>query len=86
MEETIGTLMRAEEYYRASQLRATVITRTDNQQPSVSDAPRIANMADISESMRQQLLLMVEWAKTLSPFCSLSMPDQVCSPALLCCS
>lgn len=43
---------------------------------------RIATADDITESMRQQLLLMVEWAKTLPPFISLSMQDQVVAPQL----
>lgn len=38
------------------QLRASVITRT-------ADAYRTATTVDVTESMHQQLILMVEWAK-----------------------
>lgn len=37
----------------------------------------VATLDDITESMRQQLLLMVEWAKALTPFTRLHMQDQV---------
>lgn len=37
----------------------------------------VATLDDITESMRQQLLLMVEWAKALPPFNRLHMQDQV---------
>jgi hypothetical protein len=38
---------------------------------------RLATTDDITEGMRQQLLLMVEWAKSLRPFTMLEMEDQV---------
>ena len=36
-----------------------------------------ANYNDICESMRQQLLVLVEWAKHLPAFCELLLDDQV---------
>ncbi|EDO46487.1 predicted protein, partial [Nematostella vectensis] len=36
-----------------------------------------ANYSDICESMRQQLLILVEWAKHLPCFCELPLDDQV---------
>lgn len=36
-----------------------------------------ANHGEICESMRQQLLVLVEWAKYIPTFCQLSLDDQV---------
>ena len=36
-----------------------------------------ANHSEICESMRQQLLVLVEWAKYIPNFCQLSLDDQV---------
>lgn len=36
-----------------------------------------ANQSEICESMRQQLLILVEWAKYIPNFCQLSLDDQV---------
>lgn len=36
-----------------------------------------ANQNEICESMRQQLLVLVEWAKYIPNFCQLSLDDQV---------
>lgn len=38
---------------------------------------RIANANEITESMKQQLLLLVEWAKSIPYFCELSTDDKV---------
>ncbi|EDV21662.1 uncharacterized protein TRIADDRAFT_50786 [Trichoplax adhaerens] len=41
------------------------------------DVIRMASVNDICESMRQQLLLLVEWAKYIPSFCELLLDDQV---------
>ena len=61
-------LMQAESAMR--HLRGTVITRT-------ADAYRTATTVDVTESMHQQLILMVEWAKQLDQFRRLSMQSQI---------
>ncbi|XP_017588503.1 PREDICTED: hepatocyte nuclear factor 4-alpha isoform X1 [Corvus brachyrhynchos] len=38
---------------------------------------KIANISDVCESMKQQLLVLVEWAKYIPPFCELPLDDQV---------
>ncbi|XP_055356008.1 transcription factor HNF-4 homolog isoform X2 [Paramacrobiotus metropolitanus] len=38
---------------------------------------RIATIQDVCQSMKQQLLILVEWAKYIRPFCELSLDDQV---------
>jgi hypothetical protein len=40
---------------------------------------RLANIPDISESMKQQLLILVEWAKHIPAFSELILDDQVSS-------
>lgn len=89
--DTISFLLHAEGV--ASQIRASVITSTavgannngivqpqapveaiPNQQPM---QPRLATISDLSESIKQQLLLLVEWAKLLPPFYDLPLDDQV---------
>ncbi|KAI1701092.1 ligand-binding domain of nuclear hormone receptor domain-containing protein [Ditylenchus destructor] len=68
-EDCINKLMQAETTMR--QMRASVITRT-------ADAKiRTANVGDVTESMHQQLILMVEWAKNLEQFRQLPMPSQI---------
>ncbi|CAB3407465.1 unnamed protein product [Caenorhabditis bovis] len=52
------------------QLRTTVITKT-------SDARRQATTGDVTDSMNQQLILMVEWAKSLEQFQRLDMSTQI---------
>ena len=37
----------------------------------------MASIADIAESMRQQLLILVDWAKFIPAFGELSLDDQV---------
>lgn len=38
---------------------------------------RIATIQDVCQSMKQQLLILVEWAKYIRPFCELTLDDQV---------
>ncbi|OWA54353.1 Hepatocyte nuclear factor 4-alpha [Hypsibius exemplaris] len=38
---------------------------------------RIATIQDVCQSMKQQLLILVEWAKYIPPFCELTLDDQV---------
>ncbi|XP_055363469.1 hepatic nuclear factor 4, beta isoform X2 [Betta splendens] len=45
--------------------------------PSGDDARRTARVGDVFESMKHQLLLLVEWAKHIPEFCSLSVDDRV---------
>ena len=39
----------------------------------------MASIADIAESMRQQLLILVDWAKFIPAFGELCLDDQVSS-------
>ncbi|PAV89033.1 hypothetical protein WR25_14970 [Diploscapter pachys] len=63
-------------------LRDTVIKQTGSveysTQPEQSgeDKGRIASINDIFKSLHSQLLLVIEWAKTLPPFTKLSTEDQ----------
>uniref|UniRef100_H2ZRX7 Hepatocyte nuclear factor 4 beta n=1 Tax=Latimeria chalumnae TaxID=7897 RepID=H2ZRX7_LATCH len=41
------------------------------------DMKKIATINDVSESMKQQLLVLVEWAKYIPAFCELPLDDQV---------
>lgn len=43
---------------------------------------KVASIGDICESMRQQLLVLVEWAKYIPSFCDLPLDDQVRSDAI----
>lgn len=38
---------------------------------------KIASVSDVCESMKQQLLVLVEWAKYIPGFCELPLDDQV---------
>ncbi|KAG9353015.1 hypothetical protein JZ751_017591 [Albula glossodonta] len=40
-------------------------------------AKKIATITDVCESMKQQLLVLVEWAKYIPAFCELPLDDQV---------
>ncbi|KAM3728719.1 Nuclear hormone receptor [Dirofilaria immitis] len=63
-------------------LRGTVMKQTDvplwtkNQLYGTNDFGRTATIRDIYTSIHSQLLLVIEWAKTLSPFTTLSTDDQ----------
>lgn len=37
----------------------------------------MATITDVCESMKQQLLVLVEWAKYIPAFCDLPLDDQV---------
>ncbi|KAM4689191.1 hepatocyte nuclear factor 4-gamma [Discoglossus pictus] len=41
------------------------------------NAKKIASISDVCESMKQQLLVLVEWAKYIPAFCELPLDDQV---------
>lgn len=45
-------------------------------------AKKIANITDVCESMKEQLLVLVEWAKYIPAFCELLLDDQVRAPVL----
>ena len=64
----LDSLLSAEATVR--QLRSSVITRT-------ADARRAATTGDVTDSMNQQLILMVEWAKALPQFQKLPMQPQI---------
>lgn len=38
---------------------------------------KVASISDVCESMKQQLLVLVEWAKYIPGFCELPLDDQV---------
>ena len=47
---------------------------------------KVATINDMCESMKQQLLILVEWAKYIPSFCELPLDDQVStSPASVSC-
>ncbi|XP_071785060.1 hepatocyte nuclear factor 4-gamma-like isoform X3 [Asterias amurensis] len=62
-------------------VNAEVLSRQISPQMTLSDAnlttKKIANMNDICETMKQQLLILVEWAKYIPSFCELPLDDQV---------
>lgn len=43
---------------------------------------KVANINDVCESMKQQLLVLVEWAKYIPAFLELALDDQVSSSYL----
>lgn len=75
----LSLIQQAENLY--AHLRASVITTSSLPSPSESagltNAPRLATMNDLADAIKQQLLLLVEWAKSLPPFYDLSLDDQV---------
>ena len=42
-----------------------------------ADHKKSATLHDVCQSMQQQLMVMVEWAKYIPAFCQLSLDDQV---------
>ncbi|XP_016405592.1 hepatocyte nuclear factor 4-beta-like [Sinocyclocheilus rhinocerous] len=63
---TIDVLMQAEVYTH------------QNQNPMRDiNTKKLAGVGDVCESMKQQLLLLVEWAKRIPEFCVLSVDDRV---------
>lgn len=74
---SLNNLLRAEKI--CSQLpRSTVIldsaTAAQRQEPG---SQRPASLNDISDAMKRQLLLLVDWAKVITPFVSMALDDQV---------
>lgn len=65
---TIDVLMQAEAYTHQS--------LSQNLMRDVG-SKKIAGVGDVCESMKQQLLLLVEWAKRIPEFCELSVDDRV---------
>ncbi|MBN3306296.1 HNF4B factor, partial [Amia calva] len=48
-----------------------------NPHPATESGPKkIASVVDVCESMKQQLLLLVEWAKHIPAFCTLPLDDR----------
>ncbi|MGH0124967.1 UNVERIFIED_CONTAM: hypothetical protein FKN15_005518 [Acipenser sinensis] len=45
--------------------------------PTDVSAKKIASISDVCESMKQQLLVVVEWAKYIPAFCELPLDDQI---------
>ncbi|MBN3319967.1 HNF4A factor, partial [Atractosteus spatula] len=45
--------------------------------PTDISTKKIANITDVCDSMKQQLLVLVEWAKYIPAFCELPLDDQV---------
>ncbi|EYB93104.1 hypothetical protein Y032_0186g1079 [Ancylostoma ceylanicum] len=82
-ETLIDALLKSEKTINS--LRESVIKQTGNveytikpeePQPSSSSGARTATVNDIFKSLHSQLLLVIEWAKTLPPFLTLSTADQ----------
>nr|CDJ83057.1 Zinc finger and Nuclear hormone receptor domain containing protein [Haemonchus contortus] len=80
-ETLIGALLKSEKTINS--LRDSVIKQTGNveysikpEEPSCSSGARTATVNDIFKSLHSQLLLVIEWAKTLPPFLTLSTADQ----------
>ena len=49
----------------------------DPNEPFLVDKKKIASVNDVCDSMRQQLLILVEWAKCIPAFAELPLGDQV---------
>ncbi|UXI19100.1 sperm-associated antigen 7 [Sarcoptes scabiei] len=60
-------------------LRAEMCSRKIYPQPTDTNfqSKKIANIEDIGNSMKQQLLILVEWAKCIPAFTELNIDDQV---------
>ncbi|KAM8947155.1 hepatocyte nuclear factor 4-beta isoform 2-T2 [Pelodytes ibericus] len=79
--------MRRSSYEENGSLSISVLTQAEamvHQFSSVSPLhsadiamKKIATISDVCESMKQQLLLLVEWAKYIPAFCELPLDDQV---------
>ncbi|ETE67169.1 Hepatocyte nuclear factor 4-gamma, partial [Ophiophagus hannah] len=68
---SINTLSQAEVLSRQIPLSSLNVGTTD------ISVKKIAGISDICESMKQQLLVLVEWAKYIPSFCELRLDDQV---------
>ncbi|KAF1747811.1 hypothetical protein GCK72_024277 [Caenorhabditis remanei] len=79
-EELLENLLKSE--LTIQSLRDTVITQTGNVEYTTKSKNRLANadstatLNDVLKSMHSQLLLVIEWAKTLPEFTQLSSADQ----------
>ncbi|XP_073234098.1 hepatocyte nuclear factor 4-gamma-like isoform X3 [Porites lutea] len=58
-------------------LSAEILSRPATSPPESISLEKEASYGDIVESMRQQLLVLVEWAKHIPAFCELLLDDQV---------
>ncbi|KAK7169844.1 hypothetical protein R3I94_000167 [Phoxinus phoxinus] len=60
-------------------MQAEAFTQNPSQNLMMRDinSKKIACVGDVCESMKQQLLLLVEWAKRIPEFCELSVDDRV---------
>ncbi|XP_075067488.1 hepatocyte nuclear factor 4-gamma [Mixophyes fleayi] len=67
---SINTLSQAEALSRQ-------ITTSSSGTSTDINTKKIASISDICESMKQQLLVLVEWAKYIPAFCELPLDDQV---------
>lgn len=67
---SINTLSQAEALSRQ-------ITTSSSGTSTDINTKKIASVSDICESMKQQLLVLVEWAKYIPAFCELPLDDQV---------
>ncbi|XP_075439286.1 hepatocyte nuclear factor 4-gamma isoform X2 [Ascaphus truei] len=67
---SINTLSQAEVLSRQ-------ITASSSGTNTDINAKKIASVSDVCESMKQQLLVLVEWAKYIPAFCDLPLDDQV---------
>ena len=71
---SVKTLLNAEVYSRQSNNGYEVCNELTEYDISTK---RLANIPDIGESMKQQLLILVEWAKHIPAFSELILDDQV---------
>ncbi|XP_030071527.1 hepatocyte nuclear factor 4-gamma [Microcaecilia unicolor] len=67
---SINTLSQAE-------LLSHQITVSSSSANTDINIKKTASISDVSESMKQQLLVLVEWAKYIPAFCELPLDDQV---------
>ncbi|KAF7246198.1 Hepatocyte nuclear factor 4-gamma [Varanus komodoensis] len=68
---SINTLSQAEVLSRQIPVSNSTSSTTD------INVKKIASISDVCESMKQQLLVLVEWAKYIPAFCELRLDDQV---------
>lgn len=57
---------------------AEIRARQIGAQVTETKPQKIADANEIADSMKQQLLLLVEWAKSIPHFCELSTDDKIC--------
>ncbi|XP_072855149.1 hepatocyte nuclear factor 4-gamma isoform X2 [Pogona vitticeps] len=68
---SINTLSQAEVLSRQLPVSSPSAGTTD------INVKKVASISDVCESMKQQLLVLVEWAKYIPAFCELRLDDQV---------